>query len=218
MRLNTAVVSAAAALLAGSAHATIISGTVTGGQALTGGGIFVKLTPPFTESDPDNAIGQNTFEDLNVYGFDEEQNIVAPVVIQTDVGADVAVGEVVASHYIGFDPGPSRSVTAEITFDAPIFGVATSTGFLAASDFLANTGVSYLNPGLRGLEPGDSVMIKAGDPFTLVLNWRASDPGDYVRVFTQFSPTAEVPIPAAAWLFGAGIAGFAGLRRRKSVG
>jgi hypothetical protein len=32
----------------------------------------------------------------------------------------------------------------------------TSTGELAASDFLSNTNIAYLNPGARGLEGGDA--------------------------------------------------------------
>jgi hypothetical protein len=33
------------------------------------------------------------------------------------------------------------------------------TTMLSASDFLANTGVNYLSPALRGLEPVDAVTI-----------------------------------------------------------
>ena len=60
----------------------------------------------------------------------------------------------------------------------------TSTATLAASDFLANTGVNYLNPGARGLEPGDSVTING--PKQILFDTFASSPGDYVRVLTEF--------------------------------
>jgi hypothetical protein len=64
----------------------------------------------------------------------------------------------------------------------------TSTTNLAASDFLANTGVNYLNPGARGLEFGDSVTISGARQ--ILFDTFASSPGDYVRVLTEFSPTA----------------------------
>jgi len=198
----------AAGLAMASAQATVISGEVTGGSASTrDGGIFIKLTVPFADSTPDNTIGNNTFDNSNVYAFDEEQNVMSDEIIRTDVGMDVPVGEIVASHYIAFDPvAAGRTVEASITFDAPIFGAATSTAFLAASDFLANTGVTYLNPTARGLEGNDRVMLDPNDPNTLLLSFFASTPGDYIRVFTQFSPAAEVPVPAGVWLFGSAAA------------
>ena len=40
-----------------SASATIVSGSVTGGQSsLTQGGTFIMLSALFTESDPDNTV------------------------------------------------------------------------------------------------------------------------------------------------------------------
>jgi hypothetical protein len=65
----------------------------------------------------------------------------------------------VASHYVFFDPGPSQNVIGTVDFDSDVLAIITTTDHLATSDFLANTGVNYLNPGQRGLEPGDSVTI-----------------------------------------------------------
>jgi hypothetical protein len=205
--------------------ATIVSGAVTGGSSLTQGGTFVKLTVPFSESNPVNTVGQNTFQTPNLYGFDEGQNIDITVDLAVNIVADgfggsggagiVPTGSTVASHYIFFDPQNVTSQVGTVTFDSDIFGIITSTANLAASDFLVNTGVTYLNPGLRGLEAGDNVTITGLREITV--DWSASTPGDYIRVLTDFSPGAVVPIPAAAWLFGSGLLGLIGIARRKKA-
>ena len=208
-----------------SASATIVSGSVTGGQSLTQGGTFIKLSAPFTESDPDNTVGDDTFQDPNLYGFDEGQNIDITVDLAVDMLSDgmggssgsgiLSAGSTVASHYIFFDPDGNTTQQGTVTFDSQIFGVITSTNNLAASDFLINTGVNYLNPTLRGLESGDSVTITGLN--TITVDWYASTPGDYVRVLTDFSPGAVVPVPAAIWLFGSGLLGLVGVARRKQA-
>jgi len=58
---------------------------------------------------------------------------------------------------------------------------------MAATDFLANTSVTYISPGLRGLEWGDIVWVDEDDPKRLWVSWVASSPGDYIRVFTAKS-------------------------------
>jgi hypothetical protein len=119
---------------------------------------------------------------------------------------------VVASHYIGFDPATGLSQIGYIDFDADIYGVATSRTNLDNSDFLANTGVTYLSDSLRGLEGGDLVSIDPTNSKRLLVNWFANSPGDYVRVFTQFS-AAAVPAPPVAGFLLLGI-GFLAARRR----
>lgn len=203
-------------LLAASmpATATIISGTVTGGTAFAAGGGFVKLTPPLSNPfGPPNSVGNNTFQSANLYGFDEDQNIPISSALTVDVGTAPASGTVVASHYIFFDPGPSQTIVGTVNFDADVIGIMTSTATLAASDFLANTGVTYLNPGLRGLEAGDSVTISGTRQIRFAT--QASSPGDYVRVLTQFSPIAGTPEPNGALLLGTGLIALAAALRRK---
>jgi hypothetical protein len=205
--------------------ATIVSGAVTGGSSLTQGGTFVKLTVPFSESNPVNTVGQNTFQTPNLYGFDEGQNIDITVDLAVNILADgfgggggagiVPTGSTVASHYIFFDPQSLTNQVGTVTFDSDIFGIITSRANLAASDFLINTGVTYLNPGARGLEGGDSVTITGLREITV--DWSASSPGDYIRVLTDFSPSAVVPVPAAVWLFGSGLLGLVGIARRKKA-
>ena len=220
-----AVCACALAFIHQPISATIVSGAVTGGGSFSQGGAFVELSVPFTESDPDNTVGDNTFQDPNLYGFNEGQNIDITVDLTVDILADgmgggggagiVPMGSTVASHYIFFDPNSTTSQIGNVTFDSEIFGIMTSTSNLAASDFLINTGVNYLNPSLRGLESGDSVTIIGLN--TIQVNWTASTPGDYIRVLTDFSPGAVVPIPASVWLFGTGLLGLVGIARHKKT-
>ena len=204
--------------------ATIVSGSVTGGSSFTQGGTFIKLTVPFTDSNPANTVGSNNFNNMNLYGFDEGQNIEIPVDLTVDILADgagggngsgtVPAGSTVAGHYVFFDP-ISGSQVGTVTFDSDIFGIMTKTNTLAASDFLINTGVNYLNPSLRGLESGDKVTITSLR--TITVDWTASSPGDYIRVLTDFSPGAVVPVPGAVWLFGGGLLALIAISQRKNA-
>ncbi len=199
------------------AHAVVVSGAVTGGASLSQGGTFVELDIASGFS-----VGNNTFQTPNLYAFNEDQNITIPSAIAVDIGTSPMAGEVVASHYVFFDPLGVTSQTGYVDFDAPIYGVATSRTTLGASDFLVPSGVTYLNPSLRGLEGGDSTTIDPTNPFRLLVDWTASTPGDYVRVFTQRSPGAEpgepepdvVPLPAGVALLGTAL-GALGLFRRR---
>lgn len=185
------------------ASAAIIGGSVTGGGALTQGGVFIELMLPF---DPPNGtlntVGDDTFQNPNLYAFNEDQNILIGTALSVDVGINPMAGDIVASHYVFFDPNNLRRVIGFVDFDADIFGVATSTSLLGASDFLANTGVTYLEPGARGLESGDIVTIDPANPRRLLIDFTASTPGDYVRVFTMES---AVPEPSTALLLGLGL-------------
>jgi hypothetical protein len=165
---------------------------------------FLKLTIPFA-STPSNTVGEDTFENNNLYGFDEDQNIVLGSLLSVDIvpsgSTTLPVGTTVASHHIFFDP-VDGAIDGTVDFDADVLAIITSTPLLAGSDFLVNTGVTYLNPGLRGLEPGDSVTI--GGARQIRFNTLASSPGDYVRVLTTFSPAAS-PEPGTASLFGVAV-------------
>ncbi len=202
-------------LMVGAVSATIIGGNVTGGTAFGAGGTFVKLVPPLSNPfGPPNSVGNDTFQSPNLFGFDEDQNIVLAVPLVVNVGSSpLPIGTTVASHYIFFDPGPTQSIIGTVDFDADVLAIITSTADLANSDFLANTGVNYLNPGLRGLEPGDAVTISGSRQ--ILFSTTASTPGDYVRVLTVFSPLA-VPEPSAFFLLSLGVAGMEAFRRRRA--
>ena len=152
-----------------------------------GQGEFVKLetTTPF-------AVGFDTFDDDNLYAFDEDQNILLEAPIRVDYGGDrgvIPAGETVASHYVFFDSYAGVQ-HGYVMFDAPILGVAAFQDTMAATDFLANTSVTYISPELRGLEQGDHVWVDAEDPRRLWVYWAGSSPGDYIRVFTEKSAGA----------------------------
>jgi len=173
-----------------AALATPALATVIDGQILrqNGAGQFVKLetTEPFD-------VGNDTFDDDNLYAFDEDQNILLIEPIRVDIGGGdsgkINQGEIIASHYIFFDSLAGIHY-GYVDFDAQILGVAAFQGTLAATDFLANTSVNYISTELRGLEEGDIVWIDEKDPQRLWVYWAGSSPGDYIRVFTKKSAGA----------------------------
>ncbi|MCG8316359.1 MAG: hypothetical protein MI976_24370 [Pseudomonadales bacterium] len=185
-------------LLTENTFATIVSGEVVAGSSKSQGAAFIKLSVPFTASKPANTVGANTFNTPHLYGFDEDQNIVIARPLAVDIiathpngksqGGIIPPGTEVASHYIFFDPRKSASQVGKVSFDSKILGVITSKHYLQQSDRLANTNVIYLNPGNRGLEKQDKAIIS--DQQSITVDWRASNPGDYIRVITESSPGA----------------------------
>ena len=193
-RISLCLGTAALLLAAAAAQATI-----TGGATSVGGG-FQKLSLPLANPfGPPNSVGDDNFQSSKLLGFDESQNIVltAPLVVDAVPSGSTTLptGSTVASHYIFFDPLQNGEIDGIVNFDSKIVALIFSSALLADSDFLASTGVNYLNPTARGLEPGDSVVFTG--PNQIRLHAFASSPGDYVRVLTEFSPGA-VP-EAATW-------------------
>ncbi len=174
---------------------TPASATVLDGQILrqSGNGEFVKL-----DTDRPFSVGDDTFDTCHLYAFDEDQNItlVEPIRVDISTAANkdrpmIPAGTVVASHYVFFDSLDGIHI-GRVDFDAPILGIAAFQGTMAATDFLANTSVTYISTELRGLEEGDRVWIDEADPHRLWVYWAGSSPGDYIRVFTAQSDAAPM--------------------------
>lgn len=173
---------AALCVFAFSAEAFVIGGAI---QQQTGHGEFVKLDPT-----KEFTVGNDTFDADHLFAFDEDQNILLDRPIDVDIGGRDGVideGVIVASHYVFFDSWSGVQI-GYVDFDSPILGVAVTERTMKATDFLANTAVTYLSPELRGLEPGDHVWIDRDEPTRLWVYWAGSSPGDYIRVFTAQSP------------------------------
>jgi hypothetical protein len=193
-------------LYVAAAVATVTGGAVVG-ESPEPKGSFIKLSVPLGNPyGAANSVGADTFNSPNLYAFDEDQNIVLKADLDTDVGQNpIPAGKTIASHYVFFDPAGGTEIFGVVEFDSRVLAIITGTGTLAASDFLANTGVNYLNPSARGLEPGDYVTISG--PKQIMFHTVASSPGDYVRVLTEFSPKARMitrrtdPWTPFAWLF-----------------
>lgn len=124
------------------------------------------------------------------------------------------------SWYLFFDPLNPARLQATLDFGAPIVAVYTSTAQLTATQ--AQWSVDLDGDGqwndygwhlLMGLEGADTVNWAFGGR-QLQLDWRASDPGDHVRVLLWQPQGHAVPAPASAALalLGLGLAG--ALRRR----
>ena len=212
-----------------SSHAIII-----GGQVTDGSGIFEELGLPFsTPLGPDNTVGDNTFQTPNLYAFNEGQNITLTQGYNVNIGSNLIKDMIISSHYVFFDPNGSTRQEGWVDFDADILAVITQTSLLDLSDTFLNNNVTYLNPGLRGLESNDSVSIGTvpNELNRLYVNWVASTPGDYVRVITGLSnggtdpcsnnpagtggcPTS-IPEPSILALMGLGLAGIGFARRKR---
>jgi hypothetical protein len=188
----------------GSAQAAIIGGGLVDGSAFDQGGGFVELSAPIGN------VGFNNQQSLNLFAFNELQSILLGSDLGIDIGDTgfIAAGTRISSHYVFFDPLLAERAVGYVEFDAPILGIITSTGLLAASDWLGDPSANYLSPSHRGLEAADVALVNKFLPNMLVVDLHAITPGDYLRVIT-----AAVPEPETYALMLAGM-GLIGLRLR----
>jgi hypothetical protein len=206
-------------LFSSQSFASIVGGNITSG----GSGIFINLSAPGNTLP--TTIAPNIVDEINLYAFNEQQDVqlAAPLTVNvTGAGvgnADIATGTFISSHQVFFDPLYGLDQMATVTFSQAILGIITLTADLVASDFLGadlagmGPGSGYTDFNLRGLESADSALFTLMDPNSITIDWKASSPGDFIRVITA----SAVPIPAAFWLFGSAILAIVGWSRKESA-
>lgn len=118
--------------------------------------------------------------------------------------------ENVKSWYIFFDPACKGVVHAEITFSDAIADWIISKPELDSTNITyAKDGINYGSVPRTGLESRDFYAISGN---TLTIDWKASDPGDHIRVLTSIPE----PQTYALLLAGLGLVGAASRRRKPS--
>jgi len=183
----------------------------------------VTSTPPDpVQPDPNNGI---------LLAWDERQNVTLTQDLKVDrvfdpsasfvsnaPGGDFYIeqGTVVSSHYYQWDPGngSNRSVQSTLNLDSQVFAFMTEDDNLFNSDStLGLPGLDYNDFTLRGLESGDATKFN-GDKVDI--NWGASSPGDWTRLVTARSPSAEpIPFEAEGTMGLVALGGYLWYRNRK---
>jgi len=150
----------------------------------------------------------NGYNDNILYVWNEQQNVTLTEPLFVDWVADpnapyvqeipeggyyLKQGTVVSSHYVQWDPDGVGEVHATLHFDAQIFAYITSDQALFDSDaVLGLPWVDYNDFAWRGIEPppheNADVVTVLENGIDVEIRWQASNPGDWIRLLTAFSP------------------------------
>jgi hypothetical protein len=185
-------------------HAMIIDGCVTGGDVYKANNCKFELlnTDPFENNNGGTGVGNNNFNDGWLHSFDEVQNVWSDY-----------YNETVSSHYVFFDPKNSKTVEGWVQFDGNIIDIIWNrTSLMNTEEEFGLDSVNYRYPILVGLERRDRRGTSYVDNFLYIDDWKASSPGDHVRVITQ---AVSIPEPGSLALLALGLAGLVVTRRRK---
>jgi len=190
---NLAIAASLAAATA-AANAGVTSIAITEGSSNGVTGAIVRAP---------EVVGKDNFNDMVLRAYDELQNIT----LQNDItvgGSTIRAGTVVDSHAVFWDPARG-DVHADIAFTGDILGVAVTLNEIRDTNFAKLPTQTILEPSALALEGHDDYAFIGN---ILTVDFRATSPGDLVRVFT-----AAVPTPGAAAAFG--LAGLTLVRRRR---
>jgi hypothetical protein len=196
----------AISVMAGQANGDILS--VSGPDSLAG-------VAPAIIAAPSDAL-DDLVTNSGMQGFNEAQGAITTVAHGIDGGGSIAIGTEVDSHMIFLNSEGGTFLShfqVDWMFSRAILGVMSDRGgtLEAASTFeLGAPGTNYtIGPAgevapfaARGIEAqGNGGGVTDGylllDPYTLRVDMRVSEPGDWIRVVTS-GPV--VPVPGAALL------------------
>lgn len=185
-----------------------VSGTAAAADP-TASNIFINGNPAslsFLEYSGSAPVGAGQVNSNNLYYIDER------------IGIDPISHETVKSWYVFFDPLCQGLIQADITFDNAIKGVRTTRSALKETNSIFGIDVDndtflndYRSRPLTGTERTDETGWSYNGN-VLQIDWKASNPGDHIRV------TTSIPEPQtyALLLAGLGLVGAATRRRKPS--
>jgi len=220
MKLFSLTISAMVLTMVTSTHAAVVSLDNISGEY--SGGVYINDQIP----NPVAAKPNNN----RLIAWDEIQGITLTSDLNLDWGvgsSTIDAGTTVSSHYIQWDPSYRASVYGTASFDADILGFIYKDNSLDSTDsLLGRAGIVYNDFRARGLEGNpfsgtlskDYIANVTGQSFDF--HFKATNPGDWVRVVTTGSVGATVsaiPEPSSYMMMlgGLGLISLMAKRRRK---